>query len=221
VNRGNIKQLMANFAEDPAQSRFSGLYDDALNRAQEQFALDSKCLWKDAPAYSVAVEDAAYDLPSDFMWEKQVLFDGVELKPITRARIQMFSENDWQTEDKGDPKFYLIDPEEGSKSIRLYPIPQEAGTMVLTYYPLPAESTTDSATPLNGYTLLSQFHIGLAAYGAWLLLMNDQSTPEKSVKKAELMKIYSDKVTEAVDLFKNTASAPLRMLGGRYWPRDA
>jgi len=53
------------------------------------------------------------------------------------------------------------------------------------------------------------------------LLMNDQATPEKSVKKAEMMKIYSDKVTEAVDLFKNTASAPLRMLGGRYWPRDA
>ena len=219
MNRGVLKQLMAGFAEDPAQSRYSGLYDAALDRAQEQFALDTRALWKDAPSYSVTADDADYDLPSDFMWEKRITLDGKELKPITKARLDENSSGDW-TEDTGDPTFFLINPEEASKSIRLYPIPQRSQTMVLTYFPLPASSTTDSDVPLNSSALLAQFHIALAAYGAWLLMMNDSATAEKAAKKAELLGLYSGKVTEAIDLFKNTASAPIRMGGGRYWPRD-
>lgn len=223
MNRGSIKTLAAGFAEDPAQSRYAGLYDAALDRSQEQFALDTRALWKDAATITVVAGTSTYSLPTDFMFEKQVTHKGIQLKPITRARIQMFSANDWATEDEGTPKFYMIDPEEAKKQILLYPIPQasDAGAnLILTYYPVPASSTTDSDVPLNSSALLAEYHLALAAHTAWLLLQNEPATPEKVAKKGELYSIYSKKVTEATDLFKNTAAAPLRMLGGRYWKRD-
>lgn len=223
MNRGNIKALAQGFAEDPAGTRYAGLYDAALDRAQEQWALDTKTLWKDASTYTVVSGTSAYSLPTDFMFEKQVTHKGIQLKPITRSMIQYYSANDWATENTGTPKFYMIDPEEGKKQILLYPIPEadDAGAnLILTYYPLPASSTTDSDTPLNSSLLMVQFHIGLAAYTAWLLLLNEPATDDKIKKRAELMDIYSVKKTEAVDLFKNTAAAPIRMRGGKYWPRD-
>ncbi len=223
MNRGTIKTLAAGFAEDPSQTKYAGLYDGALDRAQEQFALDTKALWKDASTITVVDGTAAYSIPSDFMFEKLVTHKGIELKPITRARLAMYSANDWATEDKGTPLFYMIDPEEAKKQIVLYPIPQagDAGAnLIITYFPLPASSTDDTATPLNSYALLAQFHIGLAFYVAWLLSLNDIATPEKLNKQAVLRNGYSEKVTEAIELFKNTASAPIRMLGGRIWKRD-
>jgi len=220
MNRGQIKTLASNFCEDPQQTRFSGLYDDAINRGQEQFAMDSKALYKDASTITVAADDASYDLPTDFMYEKKVTHKGIALEPISRSTLEFYTKTqDWSV-ITGTPKKFVIDPEEARKQILLYPIPQgdDAGAnLIITYYPLPAEMTADTDTPLNSSSLMIQFHIGIAAYTAWLLLGNVPSTPEVANKRSDLMKQYMDKVTEAIDTFGNTKSAPIRMKGGRYW----
>jgi hypothetical protein len=55
-----------------------------------------------------------------------------------------------------------------------------------------------------------QFHIGLAAYAAWLMMMYRPQTAEIGAKRAELMGVYLGKVNEAIQTFGNTISAPWR-----------
>lgn len=221
MNLSQLRSLASLFAGDPNLTRYtSSQYDDALNRAQEQFAMEAKCLWKDASTYTVVDGTAAYSLPSDFLWEKKVVFKGLALQPISRATLEFYKRDDRWDDDSGTPKYYMIDPEEARKTITLFPIPraEDAGAnLVLTYYPLPSTMSSDSDTPLNGQSFLSQYHIALPAYAAWLLSTAEIQTPEVMAKRSQLSKIYQDKVTEALDHFKNTWTEPMRLKGGRQW----
>lgn len=220
MNRGQIRTQAALFAGDPNLTRFNETqYNDAIQRAQEQFAVDSRALYKDAPTITVVAGTSTYDLPTDFWLEKRVEHKGIPLDPITRARLGAVAGQDW-TDDEGTPRFYIIDPEEGRKQLRLYPEPQggDAGAnLVLTYYPLPAEMASDSSTPLNASALMVQFHIGLAAYAAWLLLGAEEAKPEILAKMSKLYQQYQDKVTEAIDTFGNTKSDGIKIQGRRVW----
>lgn len=212
MNRGSVRTLAASFAQDPNQTRYSATrYNDAINRSQEQFALDTRALFKDTSFTSVA-DQATYSLSSDFMYEEYVTYAGLKLTPISRVRIlEIKSADDW-TDDTGTPTHFIIDPEEAQKKLLLYPKPTTAGdTIGLRYYPLPAAMSSDSDTPLNSSALMAQFHMALAAFTAWILLLSEQSTPQIVEKRNELLKIYTDGVNKATETFKNTASAPLRM----------
>lgn len=219
MNKSQIIALAAGFAEDPSQTRFAGLYDGAADNAQTQFALDSKCLWKDASTITVVDGTASYNLPSDFMWEKNVTHKGIALKPISRATLEYYRKSSDWSEDDGTPKYYCIDPEEARKTILLYPNPTSAdagANLILTYYPLPATLSSDSSIPLNASLLMVQFHIGIAAYLAWLLLGNVPLTVEISAKRKDLLEQYQAKVTDAINTFGNTVSETWVMRGGRY-----
>jgi hypothetical protein len=172
--------------------------------------LDSKALFKDQ-SYTISGGSATGDLPTDFMFERWVTYKGIALKPITRAELNGVSGDDW-SDDTGDPLYYLIDPEEATKQIRVYPYPptgDAGGTLVMRYFPLPADLSNGSDVPLNSSALMAQFHVGLAAWMAWLLMANDPSTPAKVKKREDLLSMYNDSVSVATDTFKNTASAPL------------
>lgn len=220
MNFGQLKQRAAVFAGDPAQTRYGSLLSDATNDANKQFALDSKCLFKDAPTYAVVSGTAAYALPSDFMLEKGVTFKGLKLDPITRTQLLASQSDDW-TDDVGTPTHFIIDPEEARKQILLYPIPQsdDAGNnLILTYYPEPTTMAADADLPLNGYALLDPYHIAIAYLAAWYVLCSEVATPEILSKLANLNRLYNDKVVEAIDKFKNTASAPISIRkSGRLW----
>lgn len=218
MNLATLRDQAAKFAGDRNITRYtSDDYLTAINRAQEQFVMDTRSLWSDT-SWTSTSGVAAYALPSDFMWEKSVSFNGLPLSPITRIRLgEINAADDW-TDDAGTPTNYIVDPEEATKQILLYPIPQDGDaskTIAMRYYPLPAALAADSDIPLNSSALMSQFHLGLAAFAAWLLLTSEQMTPEILQKRSSLMSIYSDSVTKAVDTFKNTASAPIRMRGSR------
>ena len=214
MNLGTIRTLAASFAQDPNITRYtSARYNQAINLANQQFAMDTRALWKDSSS-TVVDGTATYSLPSDFMWEDWVTLANLPLIPISRYRIQEVSKtNDW-TLDKGTPTHYIIDPEEAQKKIRLYPIPQSddaSKTVVMRYFPLPATLSSDTDTPMNSSALMSQFHMGLAAFAAWTLLLSEQSTPQIVEKRNELLKVYTDAVNKATETFRNTVSAPLRL----------
>lgn len=213
MNRGEMRTFTSRLVEDPVQSKFKpDVYNDALEKAQQQFALDSKALYKDS-AITIAADTAAYSLPADFVLEKQVVLNGIELKPISRATLQAAKTDERWDNDAGTPMYYVIDPEEARKTITLYPIPSSvsAGTsLVLTYYPFPATMSTDNSTPLNGSALMTQFHVGLCHFAGWLLMSYLPQTPEISQKRAEFYSKYQEKVTEAIQTFGNTKSEPYK-----------
>ncbi len=218
MNLGTLRDQAAKFVGDPNISRYQAAdYLTALNRAQEQFAMDTRSLWKDT-TWTSAANDATYALPSDFMFEDSVYFGGLLLKPISRRDLAILSpDSDW-TLTTGTPTAFLVDPEEAQKTLLLYPIPTDADankTIAMRYFPLPVALAGDADIPLNSSALMAQFHIGLAAYAAWLLLLTEEVTPGNAQKRANLLSIYSDAATKATDLFKPTVSAPWRMRGSR------
>lgn len=212
MNLGELRTLTSQFCEDPRITKFNAVqYNDSINKAASQFSMDSKALYKDESIVMVA-DTAAYALPTDFMLEKEVYLNGIKLNPISRATILTKKQTERWDDDKGTPKYFIIDPEEARKTITLYPIPdnEDAGTsLVLTYYPVPAVMTVDTALPLNGSALMTQFHIGIASYAAWLLLMYLPQTPELSQKRSELFGTYKTKIDEAIQTFGNSKSEPL------------
>lgn len=214
MNLGTLRSLCAKMVGDPDQSRFSASnYNEALNRAQEQFGLDSGALWKDQ-SYTTSINDATYALPSDFMFEESVHYDGARLSAASRETMDLEIGSDWTT-DTGPSTRYIIDPEEAKKELLLYPIPQEAKTVVMRYYPLAAEMTADTDIPLNSSDLMAQFHLAIAAYAGWLLMLYESLTAEVIMKRSELLKMYNDGITKAGDTFKNTASESYQMRGSR------
>lgn len=205
-----IDQLVADFVGDPNQTRYAGKFTAAVNRAQEQFALDSRTLFKDT-TYTTTAADSTYDLPSDFLLEESVLYNGFPLKPVSRRTLYaLYPDQDW-TLLNGTPTMYMVDPEVGVATLRLIPVPQEAKTVALRYYPLPASVSNDTDVILNSSTLMQQFHMGIAALAAWYLLLYEEVTPPIIMKRNELMKVYQEAATKAIDTFGNTRSEPLRM----------
>lgn len=225
MNLGTLRSQAADFCGDTNQTRYSAAqYLTAANRAQEQFALDTKALWKDATFLTVS-GTAAYLLSAftptatDFMWENWLTYDGFELKPISRHELNRLNPGrDWTVDTATTPTHFIIDPEEAQKKVRLYPIPGEAKTVSMRYFPLPAALSADADTPMNSSALMAQFHIAIAAYMAWLLLMSEEATPATEAKMQKMERLYMRQVPDAVDTFKNTASQPLRIRGTRIWP---
>jgi hypothetical protein len=62
---------------------------------------------------------------------------------------------------------------------------------------------------MNSSALMVQFHTGIAAYAAWLLLFYLPQTAELSAKRNELFTTYTNKVAEAIQTFGNTKSEQL------------
>lgn len=216
MNRGALKTQAADFAGDPQMTRYSDTkYNTAANKAQEQFATDTRALYKDMTPVTTTAGDSTYDLPSDFILEEFVTYDGEELTPISRHEIQKRFGNQWDDEE-GTPTHVLINPEEGAKNLILAPIPQDGKSLGMRYICLPAEMDEDIDTPLNGSALMTQFHMGLAAFMAWLLLGTEEVTPAIQAKRADLLRIYKDAVNKATEQFGNSKSAPIKISGGRF-----
>ena len=205
-----LQTRTARFCGDPDQTRFGAFYLDAINDAQKQFALDSGSLFKDQ-AYTTVAGTSTYALPTDFILEDTVTYDGKPLKPVSRHTLYtLYPGTDW-TLLTGTPTAYMVDPEAASLSLRLIPQPVEAKAVSMRYAPLPVDVSAVGDVVLNSSTLMTQFHLGIAALAAWFVLQSEQVTPEIQAKCGEMMKIYNDSLTKAVDKFGNTKSEPLRL----------
>lgn len=216
-----LKSWTKFFLGDPNGTRFNVTrLNKAVNLANKQFALDGKP-YKDQ-SYTVSGGDATKSLPSDFIAEVKVKFDGKKLDPISEETIEsVVRDQDWQ-DTNGTPSWYIINPEEASKSIRLYPKYKSGGadkTMVLRYLFRPADMSADSDEPLDGYDYLEIYHEAIAAYAAWLLLGGVEPTPGTSDKSQRMRQLYEDKKDECLAYFKNTTSEPWGTGGGRQGKR--
>ena len=210
MNLTTIEGRAANFLGDPDKTRYSAQYTNAVNDAQKQFALDSGCLFKDK-AYTTVAGTATYTLPTDFVLEGTVTYDGLPLKPVSRHTLySLYPGTDWTTLS-GTPKWYMVDPEEANMALRLIPTPDAAKAVSMRYAPVPADVSAVGDIVLNSSTLMTKFHLGIAALAAWLILQGEQVTPEIQAKSGAMMMIYTDAVNKAIEKFGNTKSEPLRI----------
>jgi hypothetical protein len=226
MNLASLTLAAQNFCNDNAGSRNAGLYTQALNFAQDQFAIDSKCTFKDMPVQTVVAGQATYPLPADFLWEKIVLVNGLMLPPVSRFELARTNTGSRWDQVTGTPTAYCIDPDVARQDLLLFPIPQANDALAgqndiqMTYYCLPADMVNPGDVPLNANPLLVQFHLGIAAWAAWYLYQASDPSDVIEAKKRSLLGIYNDYVSQAVDTFKNTVSEPLRMRGVRNYTSD-
>ena len=214
MNRSELRSLVSNFVEDPSITKFTATrYNDSLELAQKQYCLDTKALYK-TQAYTMAVDDATYDLPTDFIGDKIVMLNGIELDSVSKMKLStLYKSRRWDTLE-GTPKYYVIDPMEAKMQLLLVPIPDSIanGTdLQMTYYAMPTVMSSDSASPFNSSTLMTQFHIAVAAYAAWLLLGYLTLTDAIISKRQDLLNTYTGKVNEAIASFGDTKSESLSL----------
>ncbi len=220
MNLGTLTTTTQQLINDAQGTRQSGLYTAALNLAQQQFVIDTKCLWKDQTTAAITPGTAAYALPTDFLWEKLVMYNGVPLQPASRAALARTHQGSrWDT-ITGTPTNYCIDPDVSKSDILLFPIPaaNDIYDLVLTYYAYPLDMSSSTDIPLNATPLLTQFHLAIAAWAGWYLLATEDADPKVQANRKQLLDIYNDLVSQCTDTFKNTVSEPIRMRGVRYCP---
>lgn len=221
MNLSTLTQFVAVMTNDVNQTRYAAQYVSVLNEAQYQFAMDSKCTFKDMTVQNIVAGQATYPLPTDFMWEKMVLVNGIKLSPVSRFELARQNSGSRWDIVTGTPRAYCIDPDVARSDILLYPIPTAndavtgANDIQMTYFALPTAMSAGTDVPLNNNPLLVPYHMGIAAWASWFLMQSEDSTPAIEDKKRSLMRLYNDYVSQATDQFKNTVSEPLRMRGVR------
>jgi len=156
------------------------------------------------------------------MWERRVSLNDLRLDPISRERLEKEKRGDKWTDDKGDPEYYIIDPEESRKTIRPYPsLEGDSKTLLLQYYPKPVAITADATEFLNAQSFLVQYHIAVVYYAAWFLLASDDDGQgDLALKRSEMKTAYEEKVEDARNTYGNSIAEPMQMRGGRPGRRD-
>lgn len=203
---------------DPSAQRFTASQiQDEIQKAQERFVLDTRCLTDNVTDTSVA-DQAAYDLQSDVLDIKRIAHKGLELKRISKFELDRYTGQDW-SDDTGTPKYYYVDLDPNNKKYYLYPIPQgnDAGAnLAVEYIKIPPSLSSDSSVPLDSHTLLVPYHDALA-YKAAATLLDILPRQEEVFMIQRYEKHYNDLVSHCIETFKALAvTQPLRMRGGRY-----
>lgn len=208
-------QLLIN---DPSAQRFtSSQIQSELQKAQEWFVLDTRCLTDNVTDTAVA-DQASYDLQSDCLDIKRLAHKGLELKRVSKFELDRYTGQDW-SDDKGTPRLYYVDLDPNNKKYYLYPIPQgeDAGAyLAQEYIKIPPTLSSDSSVPLDSHTLLAPYHDALAYKAAATLL--DILPDQQSVAMIQRYeKKYEQYVSHCIETFKAlSVTQPVRMRGGRY-----
>jgi len=200
---------------DTSYQQWSALrLQDRLQKAQEQFVSDTRCL-RDTQTFSIISGTKTYALAEDTLDVVRVGVSGKStLKSISKFDLDMMVGGDWTT-SLGTPKNYYVDTSSTNKNLTIYPIPQsgDAGmnNLIVDYVKIPPVMSSDSSLPLNGQTLLNPYLDAIAFYAASQILFASNNTVDWQ-KAGVMNKQYDRKVTECVELFNNLSETkPLRL----------
>lgn len=203
---------------DPNNGRFTAeQLQSEIQRWQEQFVLDTKCLI-DVAQSSIIADTASYDLPTDILDIVRVAHNGIKLERTSEYDLDVRLNQDW-SDDEGTPKLYYVDLDPNNKKIVLYPIPQTAdvGTnnLVMEYIKLPPALSSDSSVPLDSHTLLAAYHDAIA-YGAAASLLNILPDQQSLIMIGRYEKKYNEAVEKCISTFVGLGeSRPMNIYRGR------
>ena len=218
MTRSELVTRLGLLIGDPNNDRFTTEQKQAeIQRWQEQFVLDTKCL-TDVSTDSIVSGTASYSLPSDILDMLRVAVNGKKITRTSEFDLDVLKKQKWSA-DEGTPSGYYIDLDPNNKKIIFYPIPQtaDAGTSNLTmeYIKLPPALSSDSDVPLDSHTLLAAYHDAIA-YGAAASLLNIQPDQAALVMISQYEKKYDKSVGLCIENFKNLSqSSPINIYRGR------
>jgi len=203
---------------DPSNQRFTTSQLQAeIQRWQEQFVLDTKCL-VDVDTDSIVAGTRSYDLPTDILDTVRVAVNGIKLERTSKYDLDVLNNQDWSS-FTGTPTKYYIDLDPNNKKIIFDRTPQsgDAGTnnLIQEYIKLPPALSSDSDVPLDGHTLLGAYHDAIA-YGAAASLLNIQPDQAALVMAGQYEKKYMKSVDHCIENFKNLGNpSPINIYRGR------
>jgi len=188
-----------------------------IQRWQEQFVLDTKCLI-DSDTASVVAGTSEYDLPTDILDVLRVALNGKKLTRSSKYDLDVLTGRDWSG-DEGTPTNYLVDLDPNNKKMVLYKKPQagDAGTNNLAreFIKLPPALSSDSSVPLDSHTLLAAYHDAIA-YGAAASLLNIQPDQQALIMVGQYERKYTKAVEHCIENFKNLGNrSPMNIYRGR------
>jgi len=205
---------------DPNNTRWSASKkQDAIQRAQEQFVLDTRAL-VDVHTDSIVAGTSEYSLPTDVLDITRLAISGKILERSSAFDLDLDTGfQDW-TDDEGTPCRYYVDLDPNNKKVRIYPKPQapDAGTnnLRIEYVKIPPSLSSDSSVPLDSHTLLAPYHDALAYWAAADLLKIRPTEQDLVMVRAHTGQ-YEEIVSQCIETFKRLGKrAPARMRGGRY-----
>lgn len=206
---------------DPNNTRWlASKKQDAIQRAQERFVLDTRVL-VDVDTDSIVAGTSEYDLPTDLLDMTRVAINGRKVDRSSEFDLDFDSgQQDW-TDDEGTPYRYYVDLDPNNKKLRIFPKPQasDAGSnnLRMEYIKIPPALSSDSSVPLDSHTLLVPYHDALA-YWAAADLLKIKPTQQESFMIVAYEKEYQTHVSHCIETFGHLKrQTPPRMRGGRYY----
>ena len=218
MTRSELVTRVAQLIGDPSNQRFTTTeLQNEIQKWQEQFVLDTKCLI-DVDTDSIIADQASYDLPTDILDTVRIAVNGLKIERTSEYDLDVLYNQDW-SDDEGTPRKYYIDLDPNNKKIVFYPIPQagDVGTnnIVHEYIKLPPALSSDSSVPLDSHTLLAAYHDAIA-YGAAGSLLNIQPDQAALIMIGQYERKYVKYVDECKENFKNLGNeSPMNIYKGR------
>lgn len=217
MTRANLVTRIGQLINDPSDQRFTASQkQDEIQKAQEMFVLDTKCL-KDVSTITIVSGTNSYALPTDILDVMRVAHKNLKLERLSEYELDVIFNADW-TVTTGTPTKYYIDLDPNNQKIILYPIPQSAdagANLTIEYIKIPPTLSSDSSVPLDSHTLLIPYHDALAYWAAASLLsiLPDQAA---LVEMGQYMKKYDEYVEHCINTFKGLEqSRPINIYYGR------
>src|SRR5260221_9912866 len=113
MDRTTARSLVAAKIEDPDQTRFTvTLYNQSIDLAQQQFAIDARSIIEATTVVLVAGQ-AEYLLPSDFLVMIMARANGLKLAPTTKYELSFQNEQDWTKLLNDMPTAVYMDEQNG------------------------------------------------------------------------------------------------------------
>lgn len=217
LTRSQLVTRIGQLIGDPNDQEFTAAEKQAeIEKAQEMFVLDTKCL-KDVTTLTVVAGTASCDLPTDMLDVSRVAHKGLKIERLSEYELDVLNNTVWNT-TAGTPTNYYIDTDPNNKKIYLYPIPQSAdagANLTLEYIKIPPALSSDSSVPLDGHTLLSPYNDALAYWAAASLLLV-RPTQEKLIASGQYTKKYGELVEHCINTWKGLAEPkPMNIFRGR------
>jgi hypothetical protein len=187
---------------------------DRLQKAQEKFVSDTRCL-RDVLTTSIVAGTSQYALSTETFDVVRVGISGrSSLKKISKFDLDMSIGGDWST-TTGSPSHYYVNTSTLNKHVVLYPIPQDndAGTdnLIIDYVKVPTVMASGASYALDGQGLLNPYIDGIIFYAAAQILYASNN-PIDWQKANVMMKQYEAKTSECITLFNDLSeTTPLRL----------
>ena len=209
-----VTQVSELIGDTSSQQWSASRIQDRLQKAQEQFVADTRCL-RDTQTFSLVAGTSTYALSTDTLDVVRVGITGKSpLKKFSKFDLDLVVGGDWSTTN-GTPKNFYVDTSSTNKNLTVYPNPTsaDAGTnnMVVDYVKVPPIMSSDSSSPLNGQVLLQPYLDAIAYYAAAQILYASNN-PQDWTKASIMGKQYERISSQCIELFNDMyETTPLRL----------